>query len=141
MAELRAHAKFVTVRNSKFLVDDNNYHYKINRIKDNLSFLKCRRYTSDKCYARAITEKDGKVIFLKKVTGSHTHSSMILKNRVDSIQADLVKNASQNPTIPCRTVLADIANVLQNDSLAAAISMANMNTLKQRIYFITYCIL
>ena len=74
------------------------------------------------------------MIFLKKVTGSHTHSSMILKNRVDSIQADLVKNASQNPTIPCRTVLADIANVLQNDSLAAATSMANMNTLKQRIY-------
>ena len=66
MAELHALAKFVTVRNSKFLVEDNNYHYKINRIKDNLSFWKCRRYTSDKCYARAITEKDGEVIFLKK---------------------------------------------------------------------------
>ena len=59
---------------------------------------------------------------------------MILKNRVDNIQADFVKNASQNPTIPCRTVLADSANVLQSDSLTAATSMANMNTLKQRIY-------
>ena len=66
MAGLRAPAKFVTVRNSKFLVDDNNYHYKINRIKDNLSFWKCRRYTSDKCYARAITEKDNLVIAINQ---------------------------------------------------------------------------
>ena len=134
MTELRAPAKFVTVRKSKFLVDDNNYHYTINQVTDSVSFWKCRRYTSDKCYARAITEKDGEMMFLKKVTGNHTHSSMILKNRVDSIHADYVKNASQNPTIPCRTVLADIASALQNDSLAAATSMPNMNTLKQQIY-------
>ena len=66
--------------------------------------------------------------------GEHTHSSKILKNRVSKIEDNFVKNASQNPTIPCRTVLADIANVLQTDSMAAATSMAKMSVLKQRIY-------
>ena len=134
MAELRAPAKFVTLKKSRFLVDENNYHYRINRTKDSLSFWKCRQYYSDKCYARAITEKDGEVEFLKKITGEHTHSSKILKNRVSKIEDEFVMNASQNPTIPCRTVLGDIANALQTDSMAAATSMTKMSVLKQRIY-------
>ena len=60
--------------------------------------------------------------------------SKILKNCVSKIEDNFVKNASQNPTIPCRTVLAYIENVLQTDSTAAATSMTKMSVLKQRIY-------
>ena len=69
MMELHAPANFVAMKKSRFLVDDNNYYYRINRTKGSVSFWKCRQYYADKCYARAITEKDCEVEFLKQIKG------------------------------------------------------------------------
>ena len=50
------------------------------------------------------------------------------------MQKFAIENAAKNPTLPCRSVLANLANTLQTDSPAAASSMDKLATLKQRIY-------
>ena len=64
----------------------------------------------------------------------HNHSSTVLKKRVIDIEKRFVENAGNNPTIAWRTVLEDIANTLQNDSLAAATTMSRQQTIKMKIY-------
>ena len=123
-AQLTA-AKFVqSEKNAKFLVDENNYEYKISSKIGENTFWKCRRTVSEKCRARAITCTlvDGE--YLKKVSGEHTHSSKLMKRRISAVESLYVQNAARNLTIPCRTILGEITNHLQTESLAAATSKA-----------------
>ena len=43
-------------------------------------------------------------------------------------------NAANNPTLPTRTVLAELSNELQTDGSAAAAGMSRLKTLKMQIY-------
>ena len=58
--------------------------------------------------------------------------------KVKQIEKQAVANAAKNPTIPCRTVLANLTSELHNQSFAAASSMTKLATIKQQIYRAMY---
>ena len=77
--------------------------------------------------------------FIKNVKNTHNHSSKLVEKRVKMAEQEAVENAARNPTLTCRAVMmAEIANTLQTDSMAAASSMSRMSTIKQRIYRARY---
>ena len=87
----------------------------------------CRSRDTDKYPATASTiERDG-TTFIKSINHDHNHTSKVFEKRVEIVENKAVKNAVRNPTIPCRTVLAELANNLQTDSMAAASSMSRMS--------------
>ena len=119
-----------------FLVDTEEFEYRIksNTPETATTYWICRKKDAYNCKARAKTQIIEEQEYLKEVTGNHNHSNNILKKRVKAIQAQEVENAARNPTIACRTVLGNLCNKLQNDSLAAATSMSRSSTLKMQIY-------
>ena len=94
------------------------------------------------CTATAYTIERNDAAFIKNVKNTHNHSSKLVKKRVKVAEQEAVENAVRNPTLTCRTVMAELANTLQTDSMAAASSMSRMSTIKQRIHrgrYIIYC--
>ena len=105
-------AKFINgQRNCRFLLDDNNFEYKVNRTDGRTTFWKCRRSYAEKCYARAVTVNVEDSEYLKCVSGNHTHSSKLKKKRVSDVESEYIKNAANNPTVPPRAVLGELTNV------------------------------
>ena len=129
-------ARFVqSSRKNNILVDENNFHYKKKRGPiNNRTSWECRQKDLKLCKARATTVLQDGQEFIEKIKGEHIHSSDLLKKRVDEIQNAVIENAVENPTIPCRAVLADLTNTLHADSLEAATSMNKLATLKMKIY-------
>ena len=76
--------------------------------------------------------------FIKNVKNTHNHSSKLVEKRVKMAEQEAVENEARNLTLTCRAVMAEIANTLQTDSMAAASSMSRMSTIKQRIYRARY---
>ena len=132
-------AKFIqSSKNRQILVDSSGFEYKkkLDNKDKSITYWECRAQDSHKCKATAITSNnhDEGSAMIKQIKGDHTHSSNILKKRVKEIENRFIENAAQNPTIACRTVLGELANCLQSDSLAASSSMGIMSNLKKRIY-------
>ena len=74
-----------------------------------------RSWDTEKCPATASTiDRDG-TTFIKSINHDHNHTSKLLEKRVKIVKNEAVKNAARNPAIPCRTVLAELANNLQTD--------------------------
>lgn len=115
--------------------DQNGYEYLRNKTVDgNITYWSCRKLkTKFKCKATAKTVLiDGQSV-IRGLQGEHEHSSGLLKKRVLCVEREAVMNAARNPCIAPRTVLAEICNTLQNDSLAAATSMSKPSAIKSRI--------
>ena len=74
------------------------------------------------------------VVYIKQENGEHNHSSDLLKKRVKEMEQKAVNNAVNNSTVPTRTVLSNLSNIAQNESIAAATSMSTPNSLKMKIY-------
>ena len=94
------------------------------------------------CTSTASTIERNDASFTKNVKNTHNHLSKLVKKRVKVAEQEAVENAVRNPTLTCRTVMAELANTLQTDSMAAASSMSRMSTIKQRIYrgrYIIHC--
>ena len=72
--------------------------------------------------------------YIKTEKGEHTHSSNLLKKRVKEYERQAVENAANNPTVAPRTILADMSNKVQGESLAASSSLSTMNSMKMAIY-------
>ena len=122
-------------RKKNILVDENQFEYKKKRGPiNNRTSWECRQKDLKSCKAKATTILRDGIEYIEKTKGDHTHNSNILHRRVEVLQKNAVENASKNPTIPCRAILADLTNTLQTDSLEAATSMDKLSTLKQRIY-------
>ena len=127
-------AEFVLSNKNRKVLIFNNFEYILNKNVGESGYWVCRNKKSDACRAMAQTITIDGQQFVKKVQGEHHHSSRIIKRKVMNLEKEYVKNAANNPTIACRTVLGEICQNLQNDSLAAATSMSKQNTIKQRIY-------
>ena len=72
--------------------------------------------------------------YIKTEKGEHTHSSNLLKKRVKEYERQAVENAANNPTVAPRTILADMSNKVQGESLAASSSLSTMNSMRMAIY-------
>ena len=72
--------------------------------------------------------------YIKAENGEHNHSSGLLKKHVKSCEKQFVDNAAKNPTVATRTILGNISNKVQNESLAASSSLSRMSALKQAMY-------
>ena len=115
MASQLVAAEFTrSIRNKQILIDQNQHEYKLKRGPiNNRNSWECRRKDAERCKAAATTIlKDG-VEFIEKLKGEHNHSSRILYKRVENMQKSAIENAANNPTLPCRSVLVDLANTLQ----------------------------
>ena len=135
MADNLAPARFTkSNKNKDILVDQSSHEYILNKRVGENAYWCCRKKKQNGCKASAVTTTVEDQVFIAKTSGEHNHSSAVLKKRVIDIEKRFVENAGNNPTIACRTVLGDIANTLQNDSLAAATTMSRQQTIKMRIY-------
>ena len=106
-------AEFVFSNKNKKVLVINNFEY---ILKKNVGYWVCRNKKSAMCHASAHTITIDGQQFVKKVQGEHHHSSQIIKRKVMNLEKEYVKNAANNLTIVCRTVLGEISQNLQNDS-------------------------
>ena len=130
-----ARANFIlSSRKKNILVDRQNFEYKFKRESETgARYWVCRLRDSLGCTATASTIERNDATFIKNVKNTHNHSSKLVEKRVKMAEQEAVENAARNPTLTCRAVMAEIANTLQTDSMAAASSMSRMSTIKQRI--------
>ena len=129
--------KFISSnKKSKVLVDANRHEYLKDKTIADKTYWICRKKRQNFCSAKIVTqtERDPAIEIIVKVSGEHNHSSELLQKRVIETEKKFVENAAINPSIPCRTVLGEITNKLQNDSVAAGSAMSNSDSIKQRIY-------
>ncbi len=61
-----------------------------------------------------------------------------MKSLVSQKEEEAVQNAAHNPTLGCRKVMADLANDLQTEGIAAATAMSKFRNLEQKIYRARY---
>ena len=61
-----------------------------------------------------------------------------MKSLVAQKEVEAVANAARNPTLSCRKVMADLANDLQTEGIAAVTAMSNLRNLEQKIYQARY---
>ena len=121
-------------KGAKILIDSNKYQYRKRKTVAQKSYWSCREAKSKLCMAKALTEIRNGQEFILKETGEHNHSNDLLKKRVQVLENKFVDNAAINPTIATRTILGNISNRLQNESLHAAAAMSTINNLKMKIY-------
>ena len=135
-----ARANFIlSSRKKNILVDRQNFEYKFKRESETgARYWVCRLRDSLGCTATASTIERNDATFIKNVKNTHNHSSKLVEKRVKMAEQEAVENAARNPTLTCRAVMAELANTLQTDSMAAASSMSRMSTIKQRIYRARY---
>ena len=94
----------------------------------------CREAERLKCKATASTIETDGVIYIKVQKGEHTHFSNLVKKCVKACKRQAIENAAKNPTVAPRTILADMSNTVQSESMAAVSSLSMMNSMKQAIY-------
>lgn len=95
-------------KGTKVLVDKENYMYKVMNKQGNSVYWRCSEYRSLQC--SGITKTHGIEDPMPLIAGKHSHPSNISKIEFLKAEADLVKIAVDNPTLPPRVVLGDISN-------------------------------
>ena len=120
-------------KGARIVIDSKKYQYRKRKTVAQKSYWSCREADSKHCKATAVTETRKGQEFILKEKGDHTHSNELLKKRVQKVEDNFVENAAINPTIATCTILGNISNRLQNESLHAATAMSTINNLKMKI--------
>ena len=108
-------------RKRKILVDRQNFGYKFERESETGAIYWVWRLRALLgCTATASTIERNDASFTKNVKNTHNHSSKLVEKRVKVAEQEAVENAVRNLTLTCRAVMAELANTLQTDSMAAA---------------------
>ena len=96
------------------LVDPLGYRYHFVKANENKSTWRCiERKTLECCKAYALV-KDDEIILRTE----HKHSAHTKKSLVKKIEEKHVKRAAENPDLPPRSVLRDIANELDHNNVS-----------------------
>ena len=95
-------------KGTKVLVDKENYMYKILNKQGNSVYWRCSEYRTRQC--SGITKTHGFEHPIPLIPGQHSHPSNIGKVEFLKAEAELVKAAVDNPTLPPRVLLGEMSN-------------------------------
>ena len=104
-------------KGGNILVGSHQFEYRKRKAVGSTVYYVCREAERLKCKATASTIETDGVIYIKVQKG-----------------IEAIENAAKNPTVAPRTILADMSNTVQSESMAAASSLSMMNSMKQAIY-------
>ena len=94
------------------MVDCQNFEYKFKRESETgARYWVCRLRDSLGCTATASTIERNDATFIKNVKNTHNHSSKLVEKRVKMAEQEAVENAARNPTLTCRAVMPELANI------------------------------
>ena len=116
----------------KILICDNDFQYRFNRETSSSEYYYCRNKQVYGCKSSATISKCSSDKCT--VTGIHNHEAERLKSMVSEVINNNIVNASKNPTVPPRNVLADITSETIAISKYAGNLLPRMNTIKQSIH-------
>lgn len=107
-----------TQRGNEMLVDYEHFCYTVDNEKNGRSYWKCVLKDSRGCKGRAAT-LDGRVVYLSK---SHNHVSEITQTKAKIMEKQAVTRAVENPMVPPRRVLAELASSCSSPRELAALT-------------------
>ena len=107
-----------TQRGKEMLIDHKFFCYTIDNEKNGRCYWKCVMKDSKRCKARAATF-EGKVVYL---SDNHTHLSDITRTKAKLKEQEAVARAVENPMVPPRRALAELAASASSNSELAALT-------------------
>jgi FLYWCH zinc finger domain len=125
--------RFGKTQKGKLMLIDHQWHcYTQDGTKGSRAFWKCLKKNSKKCKGRAATIPDEghKVVYQ---SNNHNHTSDIIKTQVRLKEQEVVARAVQNPGVPPRQILGQMAMEV-GDTAELAAKTPNANLTRQINY-------
>jgi hypothetical protein len=122
----------LTQKGKPLLIDHEWHHYTKDNTRGEREFWRCTSKATKGCPGRAVTvpTESNKVVFLSQ---NHNHPSDITHTKVLLLENAAVQRAVENPGVPPRRVLGDLAMQIQSSSEMAA--RAPATNLLRRIHY------
>lgn len=123
-------ARFGTTKRGKpMLIDHQSFRYTMDNEKNGRTFWRCIDKEAKRCKGRAATFQ-GEVVYLSE---NHSHGSDIVKTSVKLKEQAAIAKAVENPLVPPRRILADLASSF-TDFREMAAKTPNENLARQISY-------
>ena len=130
--DLPAPATYKDAKNGgKILLTSDGHEFSKNKDDGKKIHYVCRHKIRHGCKVTAAVSKETDQIV--RVTGDHTHDTDILNKIAKTMEDDAVKAAATVPTVPPRTVMANLVAHLQEEHPMAVGYLSKSKTLSRKI--------